>query len=78
MPIWSVRVALAGLHERPPSLDLLEAQKNQPGHDEDPVDVVGDDRAVGGRVVPAQDGVEDAPAAAAVQLGIAALETRQL
>ena len=53
---------------------LLERQEQEAHGYGNPVDVVGDDRAVGGRVVPAEDGVEDTPAAAAVELGAAALE----
>lgn len=41
--------------------------------DGDPVEVVRDDGADGGRVLPAEDGVEDAPDAAAVEVGVAAL-----
>lgn len=49
--------------------DLAEAHGEEATDDSDPVDVVGNDGAVRGRVVPAKNGVEDAPAAAAVELG---------
>ena len=39
----------------------------------EPVDVVGDDGAVGGRVGPAEDSLEDAPAAIVGHIGVAAL-----
>lgn len=51
-----------GLHERPVALGLLESHDDEAGHDEDPVDVVGEDRAVGSGVLPAENGVEDTPA----------------
>lgn len=51
----------------------METHRQKCGNDKDPVDVVGDDGAVGGCVVPAEDGVEDTPAAAAVELGTATL-----
>lgn len=41
--------------------------------DSDPVQVVGDDGADRGGVLPAEDGVEDSPEAAAVEIGVAAL-----
>ena len=47
------------------------------GKDDDdakPVQVVREDRAIGGRVLPAEDGVEDPPAATAVQLRVAAVD----
>lgn len=51
----------------------MESHRQEGGDDSNPVQIVGDDGAVGGRVVPAEDGVEDAPAAAAVELRTATL-----
>lgn len=63
-----------GLHERPVALDLPEPHDEEARDDKDPVHVVRDDAAVGRRVVPAKDGIEEAPAAATVQLGTTALK----
>jgi hypothetical protein len=52
---------------------LLDAQVKEAERDGDPVQVVGEDGADGGGVLPAKDGVEDAPEAAAVEVGVAAL-----
>lgn len=49
------------------------AHDQEAENDEDPVHVVRDDGAVGRGVLPPQDGVEDAPAAAAVELWVAEL-----
>ena len=65
--------ALLRLEERPVSLDLAISHGDKPEHDSDPVDVVRDDRAVRGRVGPSQDGVEETPASASVELRAAAL-----
>ena len=51
-----------GLHEGPAAVGLVEPHDDETDHDADPVQVVRDDRAISGRVSPAQDGVEDAPA----------------
>ena len=61
------------LHERPVALHLMVPHGEEHGNDEDPVHVVGNDRAVRGRVSPAQNGIEEAPTATAVQLRAAAL-----
>lgn len=74
LSIWDRLVGLLlGLHERPPTLDLLEAQQEQPRHNADPVDVVRDDGTICGRIIPAKDGIQNSPAAATVELGVAAL-----
>lgn len=62
-----------GLEQGVVALDLAEAEDEEGADDEEPVHVVRDDGAVGGRVGPAQDGVEETPSAAAVDLGAAAL-----
>lgn len=41
---------------------LLETHNDEACHDTDPVEVVRDNRAIGGRVCPTQDSVEDTPA----------------
>lgn len=51
---------------------LAPPQADEQQHDEDPVDVVGDDGAVGGRVLPAKQGVEDLPTV--VSLWVAAVD----
>lgn len=60
-------------HERVVPLCLPEAHEDEGSNDENPVEVIGQDGTVGGSVVPSEDGVEDAPAAAAVEFGGAAL-----
>ena len=62
-----------GLEQGVVALDLAEAEDEEGADDEEPVHVVRDDGAVGGRVGPAEDGVEETPSAAAVDLGAAAL-----
>lgn len=52
----------------------MECHDEESSNDENPVNVVRDDRTVGGRVVPAEYGVEEAPAAAAVEFWTAALD----
>lgn len=42
-------------------------------NDDDPVEVVGKDRAVRGRVGPAKEGIEDAPTASAINFGVVTL-----
>lgn len=66
-------MALGSFHEGVVALDLLVAHEQETRDDDEPVKVVRDDRAVGGCVVPSQDGVEDAPTTATVVLGRAAL-----
>jgi hypothetical protein len=41
--------------------------------DSNPVEVIREDGSIGGGVLPAEKGVEDAPAAAPVQFGVTAL-----
>lgn len=72
-PLSQSWLGMPRAHERVVSPDLFETHHDEGGHDSDPVDVVRDHRAVRGRVVPPQDGIEDAPAAAAIELGGAAL-----
>lgn len=67
-------VSRLGLHQRPVTLDLVESESGEPRHDSDPVNIIRDDGSVGGRVVPTEDCVQKAPAAAAVQLRAAALK----
>lgn len=54
-----------GLHEWPVALGFLESHEDETSYYKDPVDVVGNDRAVGGGVLPTENGVEDTPAAVA-------------
>lgn len=53
---------------------LVKAKRAKCHNHSQPVQVIGDDRTVCGAVGPSQDGVEDAPAATAVQFGIAAVD----
>ena len=55
------------------SLCLFEAEEEEADDHGEPVHVVADDGAVGGAVLPAEDRVEDAPAAAAVEFWVAVL-----
>lgn len=50
------------LLEGPPSLGLAKSKEDERRHDKHPVEVVRDDGAISASVVPAEDGVEDAPA----------------
>lgn len=52
-----------GLYERIMALGLLESHDAEAGHDKDPIHIVGNDGAVGGRVLPAENCIEDTPAA---------------
>jgi hypothetical protein len=52
---------------------LLDAKVQEAERDGDPVQVVREDGADGGRVLPSKDGVENTPEAAAVEVGVAAL-----
>ena len=68
-----VRDDSLGLLEGPSPRGLAEPDEDERGHDEEPVDVVRDDGAVGGGVCPAENGLKDAPAAVIGDVGIAAL-----
>lgn len=63
-----------GLHEWIVTLGLLEPNHKEHADNEEPVQVVGDDRSVGSRVCPAQDGIENAPAGSVIGFRVAALE----
>lgn len=52
----------------------MEAQDEEADDDEDPVDVVGDDGTVGGRIGPAKDTVQDTPRLRARRFRAAALQ----
>lgn len=56
------------------ALDFLVAHGEETEHDADPVQVVGDNRAVGGAVLPTEDGVENTPASTAVELRVCELD----
>lgn len=62
-----------GLHHGVPAVDFLEAHHHKPGGDKNPVEVVRDDRAIRGRVGPAQDSSEDVPSTVVDNVGRAAL-----
>lgn len=53
---------------------LAEPQHQESSDDCDPVDIVRNDGAISGRVVPTKESVKDAPAASTVELRAAALE----
>ena len=52
---------------------LIVSHHSKANDDCDPVAVVRDDRAVGGRVLPAENGVEDSPSATAIEFWVAEL-----
>jgi len=56
------------------SVLLVVSHGNESNHDDDPVQIVGQHRAVGCRICPAKDGVEDTPSATAVDLRVAAVD----
>ena len=53
---------------------FVVAEGEEADDDHEPVEVVREDGTDCGGVFPAEDGVEDAPAAATVDFGVAALE----
>lgn len=61
------------LHKRKVSFDLSIAHEEEAGDDDNPVQIIRDDGAEGGRILPAKNGVEDAPSTAAIQLWISEL-----
>ena len=65
-----------GLHEWPVAVLLVVAEGEEADDDHEPIEVVGENGADCGGVLPAENGVEDAPAAAAVDFGVAALKRR--
>lgn len=86
-PRWLARLPLAGLlfrirrrvlsslarHQRPVTFHLTVPHDEKRDDDTQPVQVIREDGAIRGRVCPAEDGVEEAPAATAVVVGAAAL-----
>lgn len=62
-----------GFHEWQVAFDLMVSHDEEGNDNGDPIHVVGDDRAVGRGVLPAEDRVEDTPASAAVNFGICVL-----
>lgn len=68
-----VLVLALALQQRPVSVILLVGHGRELSNHKDPVQVVRKNGTVCGRVVPAQDGVEDGPAASAVKLRVTAL-----
>ena len=61
------------MSKRQPTVPFAESQRREGSHDAHPVRVVGNDGTVRGRVGPSQDGVEETPASASVELRAAAL-----
>jgi hypothetical protein len=59
------RVLRLRLHQRPIALLLVVQQRQESRRDGDPVHIIGDHGAVGGRIGPAQEGIEDGPTATA-------------
>lgn len=53
---------------------LLKPQDPDSCNDRDPIEVIRYNRAVGSGVIPAEDGVENAPAASTVEFGTTALD----
>ena len=56
------------------ALCFLVAHDDEAGNDDDPVQIVGDDRAVGRRVLPAENGIEDTPSATAIEFRVTELD----
>ena len=54
-------------------LFLIETHGEESDDDGDPIEIVRKNGAVGRRVLPPEQGVEDSPSSTAVDLGIAAL-----
>ena len=59
--------------EREMPCRLFVAHDQETDDDKDPIHVVGDNRPVGGGVLPPQDGIKDSPTAAAVEFWVAEL-----
>lgn len=68
-----VLVLALALQQRPVSVILLIGHGRELSDNKDPVQVVRKNGTVCGRVVPAQDGVEDGPASSTIELRVAAL-----
>lgn len=68
------RLFLFRLHERKMTIFLLEPHHSKANHDQDPVQVVRKDRAIGRRIRPAEQRIEDAPTAASVDFRRAAID----
>lgn len=75
---WGFSLVSLGFHERPAAGGFAESKDNETSHDEDPVDIIGDDGTVGGGVGPTKDSVEDAPSDGTGQIGRAALRGREI
>lgn len=74
LPMEGSLVLGPGFHEWPMPLCLFEPQENEEDNHDNPEDIVSDDTAVSGTVLPAKQGVEDTPATTTVQLRIAAVD----
>lgn len=53
---------------------LLESHTNEDSNDDNPIEVVRQNRAVGCRILPAEDGVGNSPSTTTIQLGITAVD----
>ena len=62
-----------GFHEWEMALRFLEPHQQEADDHDNPIHVVRDDGAVGCRVLPTEEGVEDTPSSAAVQLWVTIL-----
>lgn len=55
------------------ALSFIIPHGEESDNDGNPVEVIGENRAVGRRVLPAEQGVEDTPSSSTANLGVAAL-----
>lgn len=72
-----IRLDGLGFHEWVVALDFIISHNDKCCHDDKPIKVVADDRAVCCRVLPAKNGIEDSPAATAIELWVAKLRVLQ-
>lgn len=73
-PVEIGAIGRFGFHKGIMAPGLLESQQDEADDDREPEEVVADDTAVGGTVLPTKQRIENTPAAATVQLGVTAVD----
>lgn len=72
--IRCIRASFTNAGERTTTLSLTVPEEQEATDDYDPVDVVRDDRAIGSRVGPPENGIQNAPPTSTVVLRAATLQ----
>ena len=57
-------------------MNFTVSHSQEAQNDRNPVHIVRDDRAVGCRVLPAEDGIEDSPSSPTIELRVAKLQDK--